>query len=202
MIRHRVLAVTVFCILIPAHLLEAGSATAPSGADVLSLTPRASQPVFLDPTRWRFEVLGTGLADVTNRGVQMGGGRVAWDYYVYPDFCWRCELTEYGVTTRDDTAAATQASLGFRHHVYQVGDTSLFADIGFGIFDASKRIPNNGTYFNFTFHSGVGLDHPLSDHVDLIAGIRYFHLSNARIDGPSHNPSLNGPEGYIGLMFR
>jgi lipid A 3-O-deacylase PagL len=176
--------------------------TAPRGADSLSLNAPASQPAFLDPSRWRFEVLGAGVADLTNRKVEMGGGRVAWDYYTSPDFCLRCELTEYGVSTSGGNAAATQGSLGFRHHVYKVGQNSLFADVGFGLFDATRRVPENGTYFNFTFHTGIGFNRPLSDKVDLIAGVRYFHLSNARIDGASHNPSLNGPEVYIGLMFR
>jgi opacity protein-like surface antigen len=176
--------------------------TAPTTAESLSLRAPASQPAFLDPSRWRFEVLGTGISDMTNRKVEMGGGRIAWDYYTSPDFCLRCELTEYGVSTSGGNAAATQGSLGFRHHVGKVGDNSLFADLGFGVFDATRRVPQNGTYFNFTFHTGIGLERPLSDKVDLIAGIRYFHLSNARIDGASHNPSLNGPEVYIGLLFK
>ena len=177
------------------------STTAPSAADSLSLKAPASQPAFLDPSRWRFEVLGAGITDLTNRKVEMGGGRIAWDYYTSPDFCLRCELTEYGVSTSGGNAAATEGSLGFRRHVGKVGDNSLFADVGFGVFDATRRVPQDGTCFNLTIHTGIGLERPLSDKVDLIAGIRYFHLSNARIDGPSRNPSLNGPEVYIGLLF-
>jgi hypothetical protein len=202
-IKLNLLAIIVLIVLSSAGRTRADiTAAGPTTSSALSLTPPASQPAFLDPRRWAFEVLGTGMADFTNRGVEMGGGRIAWDYYTSPDFSWRCELTAYGVSTRDGNAAAGQGSLGFRHYVYHVGDTSLFADVGFGLFDASRRVPPRGTNFDFTFHTGIGLDHPLGNHVDLIAGLRYFHLSNARIAGASHNPSLNGPEAYIGLMFR
>ena len=34
-----------------------------------------------------------------------------------------------------------------------------------------------------------------------MGGARYFHLSNAQIDGPLRNPSVNGIEGYFGLMW-
>jgi hypothetical protein len=173
--------------------------------DLIPLTldvPTTQPNPILDPHRWSLEVLGAGMADITNRGVQMGGAAIATDYWVYPDFCLRCELTAWGVSSRDGDAGAGQGSLGFRHHFYKFGDSSLYIDVGFGVFEASRRVPESGTYFNFTFDTGIGVDHPIARNVDLLVGVRYFHLSNARMQGADHNPSLNGPEGYIGLMFR
>ena len=192
-----------FCVLALTLFVRAGSAQAASDSNPLKLDAATTQPnpVF-DPSRWSLEVIGTGMTDITNRHVQMGGARVAFDYYKYPDFCLRCELTADGVSTDRGDAAAGQESLGFRHHFYQFGDSSLFVDVGFGLFEAGKRVPHNGTYFNLTFDTGIGIDHPIAKDVDLIAGVRYFHLSNARLEGPEHNPSLNGPEAYFGLMFR
>jgi hypothetical protein len=35
----------------------------------------------------------------------------------------------------------------------------------------------------------------------LMGGVRGTHLSNARSEGEDRNPSLNGVEGYVGLLF-
>jgi hypothetical protein len=191
------------CCVIAMFILTAVPVQASDDISPLTLDVPATQrnPV-LDPNRWRLEVLGTGMGDLTDRDVQMGGASVAFDYYTHTDFCLRCELTAWGVSTEAGDAAAGQGSLGFRHHFYQFGDSSLFIDVGFGIYEAGRRTPQNGTYFNFTFDTGIGVDHPIARNVDLIVGLRYFHLSNARLEGPEHNPSLNGPEGYVGVMFR
>lgn len=192
------------CVVIVPLLFAASASRAEQSTNPLTLDVAATQPLhpLLDPSRWRLETLGTGMADVTNRHVAMGGARVAFDYYTDTNFCLRCELTSYGVSTHDGDAAAGQGSLGLRHHFYQFGNSSIFNDVGFGVFYAGRRVPESGTYLNLTFHCGLGIDHPISDTVDLIVGVRYFHLSNARLEGPKHNPSLNGPEAYIGLMFR
>ena len=34
-----------------------------------------------------------------------------------------------------------------------------------------------------------------------MAGVRYFHLSNAHLEGPRRNPSINGLEGFLGVMW-
>ena len=46
-----------------------------------------------------------------------------------------------------------------------------------------------------------GTTYPLKDNLHLLTGVRYFHLSNARIEGNSRNPSINGVEGFLGLMW-
>ncbi len=189
----------VTTILLAAEPAKAAADTSPLTLDVAATQPR--NPM-LDPHRWRLEVLGTGMADVTNRHVAMGGARIAFDYYTDTNFCLRSEFTAYGVSTEAADAAAVQGSFGLRHDFYHFGNSSIFNDVGFGIFEAGRRVPQNGTYFNLTFHCGIGVDHPIADNVDLIVGVRYFHLSNARLEGPAHNPSLNGPEAYLGLMFR
>jgi hypothetical protein len=169
--------------------------------DPLTLSAPAAAPAPLDH-RWSFEIDGVGMADVTNRHVQMGGARLGIGYYAAEQFAFRAELTSYGVSTSDGDAAAVQGSLGFRHHVYQIGPTSLFIDVDFGLFEAAHRVPSHGTDFNLTFDTGVGLERPIADNLDLVAGIRYFHLSNARLEGPDRNPSLNGPQAFIGISFR
>ena len=68
--------------------------------------------------------------------------------------------------------------------------------------ESSHRIPPAGTDFNFFFKTGVGATVQLWDKTDLIAGVRYLHISNAHLEGPQRNPSLNAVEGYVGLLVR
>jgi hypothetical protein len=193
-------AIAVFFAFASGSLARAATPT----TDSLTLdAPPATAPAPIPfDNRWRFEVLGVGMADVTNRHVEMGGTRLGIGYYPAEQFGFRLELTGYGVSTSDGDTAAAQASLGFRHHVHEFGRTSLFIDVGFGLFEAGKRVPSHGTDFNLTFHTGVGFTHPIADGLDLEGGLRYFHLSNARLEGPDRNPSLNGPEFFIGVVYR
>jgi hypothetical protein len=48
----------------------------------------------------------------------------------------------------------------------------------------------------------VGATYQLRDNLYLFGGARYFHLSNAALEGPERNPSINGIEGYFGVMLR
>jgi len=38
--------------------------------------------------------------------------------------------------------------------------------------------------------------------MDFIAGVRYFHLSNAKREGADRNPSVNAIQAVVGVMFR
>ncbi len=173
----------------------------------LSLSTPASAPAALpgsvDFPRWSFELLGAGVIDTTGRNVGMGGARLGIGYYLYDTVALRTEFTAWGVADDPKDTAAVAASFGLRHHLLKIGkDSSLFVDVAGGIFEAGRRVPERGTDFNFTFDTGFGIDHPLAPGLDLVGGVRYFHLSNAHLKGPDRNPSVNGPEMFVGLMFR
>jgi opacity protein-like surface antigen len=170
-----------------------------AGADELvqSLDNEVS---FTDSRRWAFGLTGTGIVDVTNRDTAMAGPRVSLGYYFLDNLSGNIELT--GLTVQqDNVATAAQVAIVLRHHFIEIGRGSLFFDVGGGLFRGSERVPANGTHNNFTFETGFGATYPVADGVHLIAGIRYFHLSNAMRKGDVRNPSINGPEGYVGLIF-
>ena len=157
---------------------------------------------FADERRWDFEILGAGNVDLSNRRTKMIGPRVALGYYLYDNIALRLELTGYSVSTEPGDTSAVQGSFGLRQHLLAIGNTSLFIDVGGGIFEAGRRVPEHGTDFNFTFHTGPGIAIPLADGLDLETGVRFFHLSNAHLEGEGRNPSINGSEFFAGLMYR
>ncbi len=89
-----------------------------------------------------------------------------------------------------------------RTHLIVRQNWSIYADVLPGVLESSHRIPPSGTDFNFTIETGFGFTTHLWDRTDLLAGVRYLHLSNARLEGSDRNPSLNAIEGYVGLLFK
>lgn len=103
----------------------------------------------------------------------------------------------------DDTDAAMFGLAGvLRHHLARFERATVFADVAFGPVQATRRVPGEGTHFNFITRTGPGATLQLNDRLHLMLAVRYWHLSNARIEGRERNPSLNGAEVAVGLMWR
>ncbi len=132
----------------------------------------------------------------------LASGAAGVGYFVFDNAELNLEVLGYHVTQDGPDADAVGLQLLLRHHWIQFDKLSLFVDVGPGIFEGSTEVPHDGTTFNITFRSGPGLTYQLTDNVYLIGGVRYFHLSNAALEGREHNPSINGVEGYFGVMFK
>ena len=123
-------------------------------------------------------------------------------YYVWGNLSLGAEVQAAGVFQAGDDAGGVGISAVLRHHLIDLGGTTVFADVTFGPLEASGQVPGGGTRFNFVTRTGIGLTHDLSDDISLMGGLRYYHLSNARIEGVDRNPDINGAEVYIGIVWR
>lgn len=157
---------------------------------------------FADQRRWNTELFATGLGDVTNRHVVMGGMTFGVGYYVLDNLAINLEATQYGFSEGRTDGAATALTLGLRNHLARFGNTSLFFDVAAGGIYATNDIPYRGTHLNITFDCGPGLAFPLRDDLSLIVGARFFHLSNHNSEGDARNPSVNALQGLVGVMYR
>lgn len=140
----------------------------------------------------------SGLGAYSNAAsVAAGAG-----YYVFDNLSLSLEANGYRVTQSPAHNAWMYGLSGaLRHHVLQFDRSTLFIDASFGPVEATGRVPGGGTYFNFVTRTGLGATFQLREHLHLLGGVRYFHLSNARIEGSQRNPSINGIEGFLGLMW-
>jgi opacity protein-like surface antigen len=179
---------------------------APARADTsLSFDLDTTPPHFVsyaDQQRWYVEILGNGMADVTNRHVGMGGLTGGVGYYFLDNLAINLDVSGYGFNEGRPSGAAVGVTLGLRHHLLNFGKLAFFVDVAGGIIEASSELPSGGTHLNNTFYVGPGVAYPIRDNVSLIGGIRYFHISNARSEGPDRNPSVNAIQGVVGVMFR
>ena len=101
---------------------------------------------------------------------------------------------------RDDTELVG-ANLLFRWHFLADQRYSLFFDAGAGVSYAGMDVPETGTHFNYTPRIGGGGTLKLGDDLHLLAGVRFFHLSNGNLNGRDENPSQDGAQYYVGVLF-
>ena len=130
-------------------------------------------------------------------------GAIGGSYYVFDNLSLGLEANGFRVVQTPGHNTTMYGLSGvLRHHIFDIDEHfTVFADVSFGPVIAGDRIPAGGTYFNFTPRTGLGATWRLRDHTYLLSGVRYFHLSNAHIEGRQHNPSVNGLEGFVGLMW-
>lgn len=112
------------------------------------------------------------------------------------------EVAAWTFTQEGDDAAGLSASMFFRWHFVNEQWFSLFVDCGIGVMVADDVVPEMGTGFNFMPRAGGGATFALGDSgARLITGLRWHHISNARIHGEVRNPSRDAPMVYVGLMI-
>ena len=88
-----------------------------------------------------------------------------------------------------------------RWHFFKNPRWSAYFESGAGILQTSSSFPSDGTHFNFTPQTGVGMLWTLEQDMHLMDGLRWHHISNARIHGGHNNPGYDSAMGYAGLMF-
>jgi hypothetical protein len=73
---------------------------------------------------------------------------------------------------------------------------------GIGVMGATGDVPDGGTPFDLMPRAGIGVTKQLTDDgLRLDVGVRWHHISNARINGDDENPSRDGAMLYAGLIF-
>lgn len=170
-------------------------------ADVdTTLEARPAQVRFgAEGTRWW--TIGAGVAkdlhDATD--VNVHG---AFNLFIAEDVEWAIEAGLWNLANDGDDVLGLNASMIFRWHFYNKETWSIYIDGGIGMLFSNDDVPNDGTSMNFTPRAGAGFTHQITDAgTRLQAGVRWAHISNARITGDDNNPSRDSVMIYAGLMI-
>jgi lipid A 3-O-deacylase len=99
------------------------------------------------------------------------------------------------------SASAAGGSFLFKYNFLAFGRWMPFWDLGLGMLwtDLAPRIPEQSTPFNFVLESGPGLQYFATESIALTMGVRFHHISNARLG--DRNRGLNATLGYVGVSF-
>ncbi|MFG0244211.1 MAG: acyloxyacyl hydrolase [Phycisphaerales bacterium JB054] len=178
---------------------DAEAASQPDSSDAQETTlPRAAgpaKPYGTAGTEWI--LFGTGAAydfdDNTDLNLTLGYSR-----FLADDIEWMLELAGWYHAQEGEDALSLNPAMEFRWHFFNRAKTSAFLNVGIGVLGATDNVPFDGTGFNFTPRAGIGMTHQISDDgTRLVGGLRWHHISNARIHGDDSNPSRDAPLVYL-----
>jgi len=160
----------------------------------LAITP------FGEVGSWRWAIYGGGAADVSEDAEHYNLHFSA-EHFLAEYFSINLELGALYFNQLQDTGGANFSVL-LRWHLLHGEDWTIYADAGCGLLLAGEEVPDDGTNFNFTPQAGFGgtLDVG-NDGARLMAGVRWHHISNARIKGEDQNPGRDALMVYLGMSF-
>jgi len=147
---------------------------------------------------WTFGVAYANDLDDSNEF----NANAAYSVFIAPDVEW---IIEGGIWYHDqpgDNAFSGNASTVFRWHFMNEDRWSVFADVGIGLLASTDNVPSNGTSFNFTPRAALGYTRRIgTGQTRLVTGIRWLHISNAKIQGGDSNPGRDAPTVFFGVMI-
>lgn len=164
-----------------------------------TVKPASTEPYGAKDTQ--FYMLGTTLApDFTGNFDASIHGQ--YTYFLIDDFEVGVEAAFWGFFQENDTVGLS-SSLVMRYHFYQAQRWSAFAELGIGVLLAADNAPDDGTNFNLMPRAGAGITYQLFEDrtTRLITGLRWHHISNARLAGEERNPARDAPGLYVGLLY-
>lgn len=128
----------------------------------------------------------------------------AFSQFLADDFEFAIEAAGWCFDQPGTDTGGVSGSMIFRWHFLHADDYdwSVFADAGIGLLGAFDDVPDGGTSFNFLPRLGGGFTKALDNQgTRLMVGVRWHHISNARIFGNDRNPARDSLAGYIAVTF-
>jgi len=113
------------------------------------------------------------------------------------------ELGGWYFNQRNDTGGVSLVLVA-KWHFWMSEDRvwSVFGEGRIGVLGSFDETPDGGTKFNFLPGVGVGATRAIDGTAArLMAGVRWHHISNARINGDDDNPGRDSLLGYVGITF-
>ncbi|MBL9032575.1 MAG: acyloxyacyl hydrolase [Phycisphaerae bacterium] len=164
-------------------------------------SPEAARAAFgTEGTQWW--TFGGGVAHNLNDATDYNL-RVAYSMFLVDRVEFSLELNAWYFDQRGDNAFGINPAMVIRMHFVRTERWTAYVDPGIGLLFASDVVPDEGTGFEFMPRVGVGVTYGLTEDPGgprLQAGIRWHHISNARIEGDIDNPSRDGAMVYVGVM--
>ncbi len=197
------LVLMVGCVVLNGPIVLADDSTQPSSEphlfkfDMFDFNTNA-----VAEQHWLAEAQATGMSALDNRHVTLYGLTGGVGYYVFNNAAFVLDVSGYGFNEGHSNGAAVAAALALRHHIFTIDRTRFYLQVAGGVIEASNNIPAGGTHLNNTIQFGGGFQHPIAENVYLNVMVDYFHISNARSEGPARNPSANGLQGIVGVVWR
>lgn len=145
----------------------------------------------------QFNIFGDYANDLD--GDSMAGVQLGMSWFFVDNLSLDLQLEQYGIFQDGGDAYAIGPAMLFRWHFLARETWSLYGDFGCGFIVSTESVPIEGSQFNFTPRAGVGASFEVWQRARVMAGVRWYHISNANTSTP--NPGRNSVELYAGLSL-
>ena len=164
-------------------------------------------PSPFEPGTWSLSLAGSYITPIRFSEDELATVDVGVGYYFAENNQINLELQGYYSDDREyldggggDVWIGGIGLLG-RWHFLARQNWSLFLDGGGSVLYANRAFPAEGTQFNLTGKVGLGASLRIGDDTHLMGGARYFHLSNGQIRKSDDNPSYDGIQVWVGILW-
>jgi hypothetical protein len=173
----------------------------------------SERPVGFTVAGSRWWTIGAGVANNFSSAtdVNIHG---SFSQFLADDFEFLIEAAAWYFNQPGTDTGGLSGSMVFRWHFWQSDNKrwTTFADAGIGLLGAFDNVPDGGSSFDFLPRAGAGFTYALDPATDtgdglesrgsrLVVGVRWHHISNARINSDTRNPARDGIMVYAGLEF-
>lgn len=136
-------------------------------------------------------------ADIGSIGVVHVGA----DWYLRDNLAVHAGLTlGYADPKTQPNGVYAGPQAGLRWHFMSGTDWSAYLDGLVAPVLHEHALTPQSLRFNFDLEGGVGVTRRVGAGLHLNGGLRWHHLSNARVRGKSRNLGYDAPLGYVGLL--
>lgn len=176
-------------------------------------TGSSERPIGFTMAGSRWWTIGAGVANNFSSSTDVNI-HASFSQFLADEFEFLIEAAGWYFSQPGSDTAGISGSMVFRWHFWQSEDKrwTTFADAGIGLLGAFDNVPEGGTSFNFLPRAGAGFTYALNPATDtgdglesrgarLVAGVRWHHISNARVNSDTRNPARDAIMLYAGIEF-
>ena len=167
--------------------------------DDSGLVTRRVLPEFGERDSARIEILGGYGIDASEGGNSMNYAGIRFTYFIEDALALSVGANFNHVSNEGASSDGPSVDVLLQWHFVRARKHSFFFDAGIGGFFGSNSVPPPGSRFNFTPQVGLGATYEISHKTRVIAGIKWYHLSNANTF--EDNPGIDHALFYGGLSF-
>ena len=146
---------------------------------------------------WRWQVLGSWMGDFDGADQLEAEWSASW--FFVENLSLDFGVSGDAILQPGTDAGGGGASLMMRWHFLARAEWSLFADIGCGLLFTNEPVPSDGGRVNFTPRAGLGGTIDVGGGARLMAGARWYHISNANTG--QDNPGRDSLQVFGGVSF-
>jgi Lipid A 3-O-deacylase (PagL) len=152
---------------------------------------------------WHMELAGHGALETWNYNIsheELLSGLTGITYGLGKGVVLKMATPVYYVWQRGTDGYLFGLTWGVRSRLLRRPRWSLFWEADVGLSESDTYVPPGGTRFNYLVLGGVGITWRLRPGLHVLGSLRWIHVSNNGLAGPSRNPDIEAVGPAAGVL--